>query len=638
MAIAESPIATGPLLGASGAGSAPPLELVATGTPAFGFDIVIAEFGQPSFGIEISVITPLVFSASDHYVRWAPVVMIGEAEISARLTGQVSVEGEEDSARVAEFSVIPESAAALAAFDGQPVTIDVVLERAGQWARYRRFTGVVEAVQFAPAAQVATITCRDGFQERVKACASAAEVEALFGGLATLSPAAIAWNDTEPDPVAYFGELLDTLRGAVTVDGNGFWRVIPWTIGAPQAVFSQDEFFEETMNLSWPDRSELPSAIEGTLNLRHARLHAVELPIEWEAVGYVRYIVDGLPTCPKSMVQAAVSGLSEWIVKGTATYEQPVPGIYSVIVGGNEVHYVVSYEAAPITCQRLAVTLYRRWYQEVDTAYRFSLELGGSSSRDDAVAVSLQSEFDAGEWESARSSNTDLGLYQANAPTPLPGEVVPTGYEGLPAPYPAANSALDWRPDFPSADLDAAAAVVVAKTLRKAGSALRKRRVSFVRPFDPRWELGDVLGVTGYGVTARGQVVAFKDVLDIDSGAIETSLTLACPAGTGETTAFTASIEAPPAEVAHALIAPLLGNPVGAAYETPERPVESGLQGFLCNVLPTSDNYDASKPVYEPQFRIVMPEIPADVRDPLAVESVISVAWSIAAGDFELSF
>jgi hypothetical protein len=127
---------------------------------------VVLETGQATLGLAISVVSPLVFSSGASAIRWSPVVVIGGVDVSARLTGAISVSAAEDSARVASFSVVPGSPAELWDFDGKTLTIDVALFKSTSTAVYRLFTGIIERCEFDPVSRVAQLACRDGWQER----------------------------------------------------------------------------------------------------------------------------------------------------------------------------------------------------------------------------------------------------------------------------------------------------------------------------------------------------------------------------------------------------------------------------------------------------------------------------------------
>lgn len=593
---------------------------------------VLIETGVATCGIAISAVSPLIFNAGQYSLQWYATVVIDGVDVSSRLTGQISISASESAARIATLEVKPASAAELAGYEGKTVTIDVTLFRTGQTGTWRRFTGVVEGVEFDPAARIATLTLRDGWQERPKACASAAEVEALFGGGAYPSSALLPWSDTTPDPARYFAGLLDTYAGGVQIDSSGIWQSRRWDIGSPLATLA---VFDGSLKVSRPRRADLPSAVTATLTHRFPRLHAASIALSWTAVDRSRYLVDGLPTLPKSMVQQALSGLNGWHIKGTPNIVQPTPGTYPVIVGPSTVNYIVTYAQAQVQAQSFTATAYKRWYQTVEIAYTVTIPLGGTSERDDSITGAIESVFDASAWESAPNVQNDNGLYLANAPTPT---TTPTGYEGLLPPWPPENTAIDVYADITEADLTAACRNVAARAVRKAAEGQRRARITVDAPLDPRWEIGDVLAVSCYGVSATGQLVAFTDVLDHDTGEIVSSLTLACPNGGSSTTALSLTPTIPAPSVAHSLSFPPLLNHIGAHLDTPDVIDEDALAGFLCNTVPNSDNYDATAPVFNTQFRIITPEIPAAIRDPLKIVQPMTATITLAGAGISVSF
>lgn len=592
-------------------------------------------YGQSTLNLDVAVNGATTFTAG-YGVRWSPLVELDGVDVSARLTGPISVTAAEDSARLATVTLILASSAALATLENAAIAIGVQVITSTGSAFYRIFTGRVEQVSdIYPALQTVTLTCRDGWQERQAACASEADVRALFAGLATLAPKIQPWNVEAPDPVSYFNELLATLPGATFIDRNGLWQVAPWTIGTPAITFTAGEVFDNSLVVSKKPRAELPGAYVGTLKHRHPRLHSAELTLYWTGPSYTNFVVYGVPWLTKSVAQAALDGLGEWHIKGKATLTSPTAGSHSVLVGGQTVYYIVSEEAAPILCASLTATMYRRWYQEAETSYTFTITMPGGSDRDQIVTGNIESTFVNGDWENAPKTDSGLDLWVANGPTPT---VTPTGYEALPLPHPPTNSAIDHWSDIVQADLDACAAVLVAKVVRSAAGALRRDTVKFTRPIDPRHELGAVIGVVADGVTATGQIVEVDYLLDLDSGSAETTYTLACPVGTVGATTSSASVTAPTVSVTHALTAPTLSNHFGALVGNTMTPNPDLLQGFLCNLLPSVAAYDGSVPIYQEQFRLIMPAISATHRDGLEQSGTLAATYNISGGSLAISF
>jgi len=161
----------------------------------------------------------------------------------------------------------------------------------------------------------------------------------------------------------------------------------------------------------------------------------------------------------------------------------------------------------------------------------------------------------------------------------------------------------------------------------------RQQRVSFSRPADLRLDIGVVAGIDAYGLMATGQLQSWEETYSIETGGCVGMYVFSCPDGDAAVTASSVILMQPSVGVVHDLPPPNLQNWIGAATTTPDYLIDPlTISGALGNVDAAADEYSATKPVYEDQVRIVMPSIPAIVRDPVedvvAVTAVINVAGS----------
>lgn len=592
--------------------------------------------GTAGFGLSVQVYDATVFSTTEGYIASDVTIRIGGVDVSAQKLGSIQIEASEDAARIASFSLIPASVAELESYDSASVTLDIVMTRGASSATLRRFTGFIERVEFDPVARIASLSCRDGYQERPRAAQSAAEVEALFDGRAYPNQKLVPWSDVTPDPAGYFDALRQTFVGATFIDSAGLWRAVPWNIGTPAATFGAGVLFDGALKVIRPSRADLPSAVRAVLTHRLPRLHQSEVALTWTRPDRSYYITKGIPVLDMTTMHAALAGLNGWHIKGAPTVVHPGPPYsYAVVVGGQTVYYTISQAAAQQTVDSFSAVAMRRWYQQVDVRYSIDIAVGGSSGRDDSVALSISSTFDTAAWENSSPAETTLPLFAENAPVGLP---VTSGYEGMLTPWPPANGAVDHLADISAGDVAAAVDHAVAKAVVSAASGKRRQRLVFSRPIDPRWEIGDVLAVADYGVSATGQVVAFSESIDIDSGACVSEYTLACPDGNGTVTGFSASVTLPTPGVVHGLAGPTMTTCIGSDInETPASPDPETLFGWICNTLPTSTHYSASRAAYETQFRVGVPAIPALHRDPVTLDMPISAVVTIAGSGITLS-
>lgn len=600
--------------------------------------VQVAARYSAAMGLLLSVSDARVFDSAIGRISWSLRVIIGGVDYSGRLCGVTSIEADEDSARLATLDLLLEAPAELTAMDSAPIAIDVIVAGGGYTASRRRFTGRVEIpAEFSPADRRVSLVCRDGYQERIKAAGSVAAVRSMLGDMVMLSDKLTAWDDAEPDPVGYFRAALDTVPGATFIDGAGQWRIVRWDLTGPARTYGAADMFDPGPILSQPARSDMPAAVVATLTHEFSRLHNVELALTWEGPAYEDFVIKGVLHTPKSIVLDALDGISDWQVRGNPVLVSPTPGEYPVWDGVQTVYYLVQYGSAEQQIDSMTANVYRRWYQIVSRRYTVTIDMGGSSDRDDSISRSIRSTFDAAGWESGKRAEPSLGIYRANPPIGAEDDEELTGYEALEAPWPPTNGAVDWPADIDNSTLQQAVEQVVAEATRKAAQGRRKRRITIERPVDLRLELGDVCAVDALGLAGVGQTQSFAERYDHDSGSCVGKYVFACPkGGGGSTTGYSLSLTVPTADdVAHALYGYPLGNHYGADTETPTDWVHpDSLAGYLCNTLPTSDHYVASKPTFEQQFRIILPEIPAAIRDPL--EQVVAVDASVDLADGNL--
>lgn len=603
---------------------------------ALGLRVQVAQPYSAALALRVTASDGRAFDTSLGKISWAWDLRVAGIDFSSRLLDESELQGGEDSAAVATFTVQLQSDAELAALPRAPVTIDVLVSGGGYSARRRRFTGRVEDVDFDLATCVATLTCSDGYQDRVKAAGSALAVMQLTGGLATVSPKITAWNDAQPAPWAYFTELRATMPGATYIDGAGVWRVVRWDLGAPARVYAEGDMFDPGATLRYPETRNLPRSIVGTLTHTFPRLHNAEVSVSWEAFPEYESVLRGVPYPQKSMVVSALEGFSDWLIKGNPVLVTPTPGNYPA--PGHDQYFTVSHEAAPFLIKSMDATFYRRWYQMVERRYKVTIDLGGDAEADESVARAITTTFDADGWETGRKAAPSLGIYAANPPPGSGDEEELTGYEALQSPWPPTNGALDHFGDLTAADVELAVSQMVAEATRLAAAGRRQRSFFFERPVDLRLEVGDVVEVALARASGVGQLVEFVERYNHVTSECVGGYTFACPEGEGSTTGFSVSLTVPPVSVTHAFPPVTLGNHIGADANTPMAWVPPDtLVGYLCNTLSDpeklleSDLYDPLAPVYETQFRILLPALPAALRDPL--EQVVDVEGGIALAD-----
>lgn len=590
-----------------------------------------------SLGLHVSVFSANVFASNVSSLHWAVSVRIGGNDISAKIDGQITIAASEDAARVASFFYTPDSWADYVSVDGQPVIIEASLNSGGGFNTYRLFSGVVEGKTIDPASRRCELSCRDGYQEIATACTTPEEVESLFGGLAVISRIVHDWDTAKPDPASYFSGLLDTLPGACAISSSGLWRAFPWSIGSPVASFSLADVLDESVKLFSSNRVDSPRAVKAIMTHRFYRLHNAETPIYWAAPTLLENVSRELKLVPRSVVLSAVNSVNNWYVKGKLEITSPPVGNHSITIGGGTVQFQIFEPDATYGIWELQGWFYRRWYQEIDVAYTVTIDMPGNVGREEVVAASLTTSFDAAAWESPKSNDTPISIYARNVPVAPAG---PSGYEALSAPWPPAGGHLDHYGDVDLAALEQAMRHVAAKAVRRAVAGRRQQRVVFSRPLDPRFEIGASIGINAFDLSATGQLTEIRHTLDCNSGEAITDFTIACPDGNASAAGFAITFAPHSAVVTKSLTGTALLNYFGASTDTvyAAPPADDAMAGWFCNTGGLSTWYDIAAPVYNEQFRIVLPEIDAAFRDPIKVDSVVSATISIPHSGLTVSF
>ncbi len=121
-------------------------------------------------------------TASSGY--WTVAVTLAGADVSARLTGTLSITAEESAARIAEFRLSPATGAIdPTAWVGAAVTIDYGLTDGAGTTLFtaRRFTGRVDVPEYNPIDRTVLFRCTDGLQSLLEA-ADRTTIDALTPG------------------------------------------------------------------------------------------------------------------------------------------------------------------------------------------------------------------------------------------------------------------------------------------------------------------------------------------------------------------------------------------------------------------------------------------------------------------------
>lgn len=550
-----------------------------------------AALGQPAVTVE-----PVIS------VLWGARVLLGGVDISANLTGSLRIEREEGAATLADFVLSLDAGAVNpAAYIGKTVEVYYQHWDGAAWVEHLRFAGQVIRPQYSMQERLLSCDCSDRLQDAIEAL-TVAQVDTLAGG---------QWSaDLFESPEGrsrwdYAQERMSTQAASLQKSVSGVLQVTPWAATAPAFVFPVGSVLDQSMDWIPVELSERVNVVELELDYRFIRLRQRHQSFAWQhpdiidssiGGGFCLWRGDSTELPDIEMVTAACTGAGyQSILDGVEWHRLPPSGVYcdppaawgniylDLLLGG-------------------LWTAARRWSQPVTEQYKLRIEApasiaqAGEVIRRDSITVETESDREA-EFEGATYTTTEADAVQ--------------------------DALGDWVVDLrDSPRLEGAAVIGVSMARVQVLAAHRANRLSFQLPtadtlgvrLEHTLRVEDVIG--DQAVRCQAKLASLIDEWDFDTGEAITTLLLAVSQGGGDVTDPATAPAPPPSTPAGSVpILITLSTQLGGRNTSPVYDPE--LLGF-------SGNYSVTTAGVEPfprEFKVEMPEIPADHQDDYQVVS-----------------
>lgn len=551
---------------------------------------------------------------------WSLTVLLGGIDISARLTGPLVIEAEEDGARLADiqYRPLPGPVDPLTLI-GVPVTVDVIV----LGAQVRRFTGVVDTPELADETGVVTLRCTDNLQAVLDSMTTD-QVDALTSGA--------VWSE------AVLGEGLagyeratarmSTLCASLSLDAFGAARVTPWAVsGAAVRTITRGHFLDGTMRPVFARLTALAPYIDIELSYRYPRLKVRAVDLAWEYGWGENYAWShGLHRLPSDMVVEALDSAG-WDVRSLVFDRYPV-GWHQV--GSGFRRY------APELCRGFRGLATARYVQQVEERYRIRvtnpfIPASGPLSGPLIDTFALSVDTDTDKWEDGPPASTTA----TSVLDYLPPSRWIDPYD-VPEPTQPGETWLDLTDGDADgrAALRDAAQTLAARAVRRIQDSLRASGAEFTVPVDVACDLGQIWTVDTPTVRATGIVRSWRDEYDHDAGTATTAVSLAVslvpvtPPGT-----FDLAQAAPdntPLQAAD--LSAACGNWLGSVGGAAEIDGETMI-GFFTNATMGPD-FSRDAPVYPEHFTVEMPAIEGVTADLLEAPETLQTVSAGSAGGY----
>ena len=584
----------------------------------------VADITMP---ITVNVYDPAVFNtaavATQSGQSWTARVVLDGDDISAHLTGSIEVDAEADAARVATFSLRMVDPFDPAKWLGAAVTVDYVIATTS----WRLMTGTVYETQVDTAGGVIRFTCSDE-RNTVVAAASPSQAEALTP---TAYHSSLLSGSKPARGTSYLRQRMTNLAADLDLSPLGQVRVSSWFESSPRKTFTEADIFAGSagVRVAISPADALADAgagkiIKVVVEYRYQRLRRARMNVAWSGGGLDPGELVFLPF-PEILLDA-LNGLGEG-------WKAP-----SVVFTGANPEWV----GAAQKIQLMSARLERRWVQDVTETRTYTVRETGTSPVapvTSTINVGISVSHDEAAWVDR-------------------GEVIQT--------------------TEPGSDLVAEANASVRATINAARKDLltdrRAHSVSFDLPLDPTLDLPYTYGLDTTHITAAGKTDQIRHVMDLDAGSATTTLTLAlfgdptsAVAELGDSNHIIPSLDVldgavadlvfpPPAMPTQIIVMPPYGSPpdwdqCGWAVEIhkvllsseartalTEYSIDHGrVRDVTGKILDYRVDLNYSYDVAKSQFRIDVPEIPAEHTDPVDLSLSEDFGMTLPASRFTIN-
>jgi hypothetical protein len=596
-----------------------------------GLNIIVTEAASVSLATRISVVEaqdltlPLDLSIKDPIEEsppsWRPVVYLDGVDISAKLTGLISVEAYEGEARLSTFQIVPSPGSLiLPDWTGKRVEIDFAEQNNDGSATNatRLFTGVVNIPDYSFSEKLVTFDCTDLYQQVVKNTPRVWFDENVQGFYSE------AVNGEIRNTLQYADVLMLSVPKSLDLDPFQQVRVTDWQLeGDPDFVFDENQIWDESLSIKFAERSDIVNEIETGLKFRYPKLRGRVAALNFERT-INQYTSQGLDIPNREMIAQAISSISGWKTRGEINYVPVDPGQYESSGSGGTIFTSISVTDAPLLALGFAVGLTTRWVQWITEDYRLTTKSESSISaigrspivNDSAV---LDVEFDDGQWLADESVEPVLTM-------PISGDVT-----------------LDFFPDSKSNRSAAENTIktLIAQSRTKILSSHRKTIVSFTTPLLPSLDLDKKVEISTDEISATGKVVYVKHTMNLETGEADSEVQIAISGFSALGMDDDDEIEPPtpptdptPGPSAFDLVC-ICDMYIGQVSGAPEFDEETMI-GFSTNAR-AGDDVDVEAPAYPYALSVKTPEVPASVRDPKTLEKTKTSSVAIPQDTLEFT-
>jgi len=458
---------------------------------------------------------------------WIPIVTLNAVDVTAKVVGEIVVEAEEGSARIASLTLrpAPGDAFTIAAWVGKPLLIDIADYSSGSATSIQRlFTGIVDTPSLNLDARTLSLTATDNLQNIIEGMSNAAIDALITSGYTSpiiFDPAARGWSRAQ--------DRLSTVPKALDMTPAAALRLTNWApAGSPNLTFTAAHVLENSVAVSFASRNQLTNQVDIDFGYRFPRVKAEGYPVTFSYVtsgSIASYVSANGWFLQRSAVESAIKAAGGTIE--SITYDAlPGSAIGPWIPG--------PYDGE--LCMGFTAVVSFDYAQQIEEQFTITVNAPASISAVGTLKDRLSGAL-VGEYPPVIAVESAMTLFK-NDITGIPPQDTATPVSGFTT---AANVTLTADTDRTAANAAMQTLIAIAKV--RIWGAHRQNSVSAAVPLNPDVDLDKTIEINVTGVNARGKcrAVTHRMVPDTGMATSEFSIAICSVAGTGVTHADTAN-------------------------------------------------------------------------------------------------
>lgn len=486
----------------------------------------ISALQSPELPVVVSVVDESA-STTDPYdfsAVWRLVVYVRGIDVSNRVLGKVTVEAEENAARVADLTlhVASGTTVTITEWIGAPVTIWLAGVSGGLPINaIPVFYGLVDTPTLNPGSGSIGLRCTDNRQGMISALPRDSVMD-LIGGYYSS-----AVFDSGAPSLVLSEDLLSTVPLALDVAPGGGLRISSLESGSTSLSFDDDDILDQSVNFDPADRSGMVNRVLINFGYRFPRQRC-----EGYEIGYDRLALDhtnfgywvkaGGHFLQRAAVERAIEAAGAAIVDIT-WIELPT---HAVKLPGTDGYWLPNPAIHNLYCLGFGAVVSFDFNQEQQENFVLVVENAASIATLGVISEQMSGALE-GVWDDPTAAEHAVLLWKKKI-----SAIPPRSTALLSVGTISANDAeLTEGSDRAAANNAMETLVAIAKT--RIIAAHRRHSVSASVPANPLIDIDKTIAIDAQGITATGKVRRVVHRFDHDEGSAITDFTLAISAIAG---------------------------------------------------------------------------------------------------------